>query len=458
MKRKQLNAVTIGLAWMASLAVVFILGILLAFAMHLGPREGAESQGDLSLDERDLVLTLERYSGDPVDIAAILSQTDKNSVPEQLEQAIRAILRTKDPELRGLAALRLVRGLPSRHVMSSIRLLQEMPSNPARDQVLRRFLETWAGEDGRSAIAFASSLESPRESQLAINAVLRGWSKERPADAWNWVIERAGNTRRAERWLEVILSNLGSFDRDTALMLLNKMPSKSFQTQMSLVVMKQILLSEPPREALNWLGELPRGTEGAAATYLAGRWAATEPAAAAEWLHDSFPEELDGLDGVILEWVYASPREAADWIWETFSGNDRRELMAAVAEEWIANDGPTPLARWLNDRNADRTLDGAIEALALATAEVDPATALVWAQSIIDEDTRGTLEIIIGREWIRVAPAEAEENLPLLLDSDTARAALLQPEPDYSEESGEPGDSVQGDIMIPMDEHFLPGQ
>jgi hypothetical protein len=455
MKRNQLNAVTIGVAWMASLGVVFVLGILLAFAMHLGPQEGAENQGDLTLDERDLVLTLERYTGESPDIAAVLSQTDKNEIPEQLEQAVRAILREKDPELRRLAALRLVRGLPSRHIMSSIRLLQETPSSPARDQVLRRFLETWAGEDGRSAIAFASSLESPRESQLAINAVLRGWSKERPADAWNWVIERAGNSRRAERWLEVILANLGSFDRETALMLLNKMPSKSFQTQMSLVVMKQILLSEPPREALNWLGELPRGTEGAAATFLAERWAASEPAAAAEWLHSSFPEETEGLDSVLLEWVYAQPREAADWVWETFSGNDRSALMEIVAEEWIANDGPTPLARWLNDHNADRSLDGAIEALALATAEVDPATALVWAQSIVDEDTRGMLEIMIGREWIRVSPSEAEENLPLLLDTETARAALLQPEPQYT---GEPGDSVDSDIIIPMDDNFLPSQ
>jgi hypothetical protein len=455
MKRNQLNAVTIGLAWLASLGVVFILGILLAFAMHLGPREGAESQGDLTLDERDLVLTLERYTGEPADIPAVLAQTDSNAIPEQVEQALRAILRERDPDLRRLAALRLVRGLPSRHVMSSIRFLQEIPSDPARDQVLRRFLESWASKDGRSAIAFASSLQSPRDSQLAINAVLRGWSTVRPADAWNWVIERAGNSRRAERWLEVILSNLGSFDRETALMLLNKMPSKSFQTQMSLVVMKQILLSEPPREALNWLGELPRGTEGAAATYLAERWASSEPAAAAEWLHDSFPAEIEGLDTVLREWVYASPRQAADWVWETFSGNDRHSLMDVVAEEWIANDGPTPLAQWLNNRGADQTLDGAVEALALATAEVDPATALVWAQSVIDPNTRSMLEILIGREWIRVSPDEAEENLPLLLESETARAALLEAEPVYEEE---PASSIQGDLAIPMDEHFLPSQ
>jgi hypothetical protein len=86
---------------------------------------------------------------------------------------------------------------------------------------------------------------------------------------------------------------------------------------------------------------------------------------------------------------------------------------------------------------------------------VDPATALVWAQSIIDTDTRGMLEILIGREWIRVSPQEAEENLPLLLESETARAALLEPEPAYEEE---PASSLQNDLVIPMDEHFLPSQ
>lgn len=427
MKRSKLNAVTLGLAWMASLGVVFILGILSAFAFHLGPGAGSEDQADLSLEQRELILVLERYAGKPVDVAAILAYPGTEAMPEQLDQGLRAILRENDPERRLLAAMRLADGLPPRRVMGCIRFLQAIPPDMARDQVLRRFIESWARTDGRSAIGFATSLEAPRESQLAISAALRGWSQSRPSEAWNWVIERAGNSRRAERWLEVIFANLGSSDREAALALLEKMPSRDFQTKMSLVVMEQILEAEPPREALSWLGALPAGTASAAAGLLAGQWAATEPAAAADWLHETFPYALDGFTTVLEEWVYVDPVAAADWVWQSFTGADRRDLIDFLAEEWLANYGPTPLAEWLNSRGADPSLDGAIEALALATASLDPATALVWAQSIMDPSARSMMEIRIGRQWIELSPAEAEENLPLLLDSESARAALLEP-------------------------------
>ena len=101
--------------------------------------------------------------------------------------------------------------------------------------------------------------------------------------------------------------------------------------------------------------------------------------------------------------------------------------MEIVADEWTANDGPSPLAQWLNTKGPDYSLDGAIEILALATASFDPATALVWAQSILDPDNRSMLEIVIGREWIRRAPDQAADNLPMLLESEAARAALLEP-------------------------------
>ena len=135
-----------------------------------------------------------------------------------------------------MAADGLVHGLPSRRVMACIRFLQEIPSSPGRNQVLGKFLEVWAEEDGRSAIIFATALGSLHERQLAIQSVLSGWSRKRPSDAWNWVIEGEGNSRRAERMLEIILATLGNSNRETALSLLDRMPQSEFQSRMSVVV------------------------------------------------------------------------------------------------------------------------------------------------------------------------------------------------------------------------------
>jgi len=428
MKPKNLSPVALGLAWMASLGVVFVLGILSAFTFHLGPGAGADEQGDLTLAERDLALTLERYTGQPADLARIKAVGAHEAVPPQLEQALRAILREPDREERHMAATRLVRGLPARRTVAAIRFLQEIPGGPARDQLWGRFLEAWAEQDGRSAIALATAIPDLRERQLATQEVLRGWSKRQPSEAWNWAVEHGGTTRRAERWLEIILSNLGAANRETAFALIGRLPDRGFQARMALVVMDQILQVEAPREALKWLGEAPAAGKPEVAAYVAEAWAMLEPEAAARWLRESFPREIEGLARVVGEWAYANPAEAADWVWESFSGAARRELLNTVAAEWLAQSGPAPLAEWLNARGPDSSLDGAIEALALATAQMDPATALIWAQSVVDPDARGMLEILIGRAWLRAEPASAGQSLPVLLASESARAVLLGPE------------------------------
>ncbi|NBD38486.1 MAG: hypothetical protein GVY10_07955 [Verrucomicrobia bacterium] len=415
----------LGLGWLVSLGVVFVLGILSAFAFHLDPEAGGGGNGGLSLEERDLMVTIERYTGERADIAALKSVAAGEGFPQQLEQTLRAVLRHPAREDREVAARRLVEGLPFRKRMACIKFLAELPAGPARDQVWGVFLEGWAREDGRSAMGFTSSLPELRERQAAISAVLRGWSRPQPAEAWNWVVEHAGSTRRAERWLEIILTNLGSKDRMTAFDLLQRIPDSDFQEEMALVVMEQILERERAPRALDWLGELPPGTQSAAAAFVAARWALTDPEAAAEYLREAYPRAEEGLGLVLREWVYQDARAAVNWTWEQFSGDGRAVMMDLLAEEWVANDGPTPLAQWLNQRGPDPSLDAAIEQLALATAEVEPATALVWAQSVSDPDERATLEIVIGRAWLQMAPSEAADSLPLLLESEEARSVLL---------------------------------
>ena len=447
MKRKQVNAVMLGLGWMATLGMVFILGILSAFAFHLGPGADSSSAGDLTMEQRELVLIIERYTGTPADIGGIMAVGSGDALTEQLENTLRAIMRSGDRDERAMDAERLARGLPSRKVMAAIKFLQEIPANPGRNQVLGQFLETWASEDGRRAVAFATSLQSISERELAIRAALRGWSKVKAADAWAWVIEQAGNSRRAKRWLEVVVSSLSAEDSSVAFQLLEQMGESDFRHRMAVVVMDRILQSLTPREAISWLGEFPASSTPYAAAYLAGSWATAEPEAAARWFRGAYPRDVGGLDEVLREWVYVDAESAAEWVWRNYTGEDRRQLMDVVSDEWIANDGPAALAGWLNSHGPDPTLDGAIARLALSTADFDPATALVWAQSVFDLDERSMLEILIGRQWIRTAPEEAASGLPLLLESESSRAALLEPveEVYYPEE----GAGETGEVLSP---------
>lgn len=398
MNRKQTNAVMLGLGWMASLGAVFVLGILSAFAIHLGPGATDEASSDLTLDQREMLLAVERYAGKPGNIAQIMAVGDGNELPEQLSQTLRGILREVDPDRRFRATQQLVAGLPSRRVMGSIKYLQEIPTGPGRDQVLDIFLESWARTDGRRAMAFAASLSSPSESALATRAVLGGWSQVRPVEAWDWIVQNAGGGVGGLRSMEVVISQISSTDRDTAFSLVDQVADPMIKDQLGGIVMSQILENTTPREAISWLSEFSPDAMQSALLELVIRWTASEPWAAADWVYNGFPPA------------------------------SRAYLMDAIAEEWIAYQGPGPLADWLNARSPDSSMDGAIRQLSVATAEVDPQTALGWAQFIQDPDERSVLEIMIGRLWIRLDPEAAAIGLPELLVSESARAALLEPE------------------------------
>lgn len=423
MKNKQVSAVMLGLGWMVSLGVVFVLGILSAFAFHLKPGASGDLIGDLSLPQRELALVLERYSGRPADLAAVFAVGD-DGVPEQLEQSLRAILRDPVPENRRLAALRMVEALPLRRRMAAIQLLQGIPRDAPRDQVLGAFMEGWGREDGRRALAFAVSLPAAEERDLVTRQALAGWSQSRPGDAWNWVVEIAGNPRRAERWLRVVLANVPYAQTSLAFELLDQAIDPGLQERLSVVVMDSLLKNGSPREALAWLGEFPEAGVGAAAAALVANWVSTEPLG------------------------------AADWVWSSFEGPLLRSLVDTVAETWVAYDGPAPLAQWINRNGPDAALDGAILQVAMATAALDPATALVWTHSITDSQERAVAELMVGRFWLDADPVGAAAALPEALRSPAARDALLEPVEEIyiPQPTAQPTDAVSESGLQPSED------
>lgn len=423
MKRGALTMVSLGLAWLLSLGGVFLLGMLLAFAVHLGPDAAPPEEGH-GIKERHLRLLMEELTGQPADMARLMAVGDPAEMVPQLEDALRAILRLRNPEEQVVAAYRMVACLPERRLLGSIRFLHELEAEPARDRVLGRFLEAWGGLDGRSAILFCSKLVGT-ERQQATAAVVRGWSRQEPVEAWNWVMERESNARLAQRWVSIILEDQARLNRSLAIELLDSLEPGEFQNRMGLLVFEQILQTELPDSALAWLGQLPSAVERMAYGRVALAMARTQPEVALEWLRQTSPADEASLLEILTDWAAARPEAAVAWAWEHVPGSSLARVMDVLAEIWLEVAGPAPLAEWLNQHGPGSPLDGAIEALALATLQVDPATALVWAQSVSEEEDRVMLEMVVGRHWMQRAPEEALETLPLLLQSPEAKAALL---------------------------------
>jgi hypothetical protein len=408
---------------MLSLGGVFLLGIFFAFALHLDPSSSAGATSG-NLKQRNLSLLMEELTGEPADLAAIFQVGDDEGLIGQVEAALRAILRLRSPEEQMVAAYRMVSSLPDRRITGAIRFLLELEPEPARDRVLGRFLEAWGGMDGRSAIFFGSKLKGS-ERQQAMAAAVRGWSRVDAVEAWNWVMERETNTRLAHRWVSIILEDQAVLNRSMAMDLLERLDAGSFQNRMGLLVFEQILQTELPETALSWLGQLPLGSKQAAYGSLALAMARNNPQEALRWLSESAPGEEAVIRSILADWAADRPELAVNWAWEHIEGALLADIMEELADIWMELEGPAPLADWLNANGPGPELDGAIEALAMTTLEMDPATALVWAQSVSFEEDRVLLEMVIGRQWIQRAPDEAMENLPFLLQSDEARATLI---------------------------------
>lgn len=413
---------------MLSLAMVFVLGILSAFAFHRAPEENGVS-GENAAD-RALAFALRELTGRPADLAAIKSVGVRDAAPPQLLQALDALIAERPGVRQEFLLSALVGGLPPRSVTASVQHTSNLPPSSGQEIVHDALLARWGTLDGRSAMGYATTRLSPERREAGIEAVLRGWAKSAPEDAWAWAAGTEASAGVAAARLRAVLESGGARDLEAALRRVGTVEPPERQILLMREVTEWLVFEMGGERALPWLAVMDEdGLPLEIIDLFARRWAASDPGGAVAWAMELDPDSQSVvLPGILPLWVAEDPETAATWAYASPPGDVRADIVEIILTDWIRADGLGPPARWLTRQERHPDLDPSFERISAALMDVDPRMSIAWAQSIMDNTRRLAASAVISRRWLIADPVAALPVVSEVLPGDIFNSLLADPD------------------------------
>lgn len=413
---------------MISLGMVFVLGILSAFAFHRAPEENGVS-GENAAD-RALAFALRELTGQPADLAAVKSVGVRDAAPPQLLQALDALIAERPGVRREFLLSSLVNGLPPRPVTASVQHVGALSPSSGQLSVHDALLARWGTIDGRSAMGYATTRLAAERREAGIEAVLRGWATSAPEDAWAWAANTEASPAVAAARLRAVLESGGSRDLESALRRVGAVAPPERQILLMREVTEWLVFEMGGERALPWLAIMDEdGLPLEIIDLFARRWAATDPGGAVAWAMELDPDSQSVvLPGILPLWVADDPETAATWAYASPPGDVRADIVEIILTDWIRADGLGPPARWLARQERHPDLDPSFERISAALMDVDPQMAIAWAQSIMNETRRLAASAVISRRWLSADPASALPVVSEILPGDILSSLLADPD------------------------------
>lgn len=228
-------------------------------------------------------------------------------------------------------------------------LLRALPSRFHGTYVGNLLLARWAAQNRDGALQWLSGQSKP--TLFEVNAVVKNWSVQ-DTDG----LERYVDDLAPSPWKNLVLESTGrdalsNSDPELAFSLLQGMADSPAKTPLLANAVQQWAQWDP-RSAVEEINKLP---DPAARERLilavASGYALVNPAAAADWIRQSFPEgaTLDrGLAGVMQAWTSAgNPASAAEWASKLPAGPTRDHAIKELIVAWNQESSAT-LQNWLS--------------------------------------------------------------------------------------------------------------
>lgn len=284
------------------------------------------------------------------------------------------------------------------------------PADPAEEAALLRALTRLAATDPARALALARSAPTPRQRELYLQAVLRGWAGQAPRDAADWVVAKVPPSERRVA-VEALVQGALS-DPDSALATLDHIraadPLLAGDHGNTLVaelvnlgrfdLATRYAASGPPEHRAWWL----------ATAY--GRWAQYAPrdALASLSAHQDPAVREAAAQGLIAGWAASDPAGLVASANEIPDGPLRLSALNDGLRQWVHLD-PGAASRWMESIDPAPELDPGAAALATTPALVArrPDVAAGWAESITDPGLRADTLLDFVRLWAESDPSAA---------------------------------------------------
>ena len=233
-------------------------------------------------------------------------------------------------------------------------------------------LSGWATVDGAGAANYVNSIEDERQQRIAAAGVVSGMMVNGVDEAMNYI------------------SSIPTGEEGNR--------ARSFYTSM----VASEMLEQGLDSAKDWVDSI-RDPElrGGALSRVAESAVREDLESAVEWVTQYAGDEsaTRALGRIANEWAEDDPQAALQWA-DTLPDAARADAYGQAFREWTRED-PTAAGEYLGNMPESTARDSAVETYASSVAWREPETAIQWAETISDAETRTETLTNVARAWVR---------------------------------------------------------
>ncbi len=346
---------------------------------------------------------------------------DKPLTIKQLISKAKAMMR--NGSMQNPSAMMKVMGLLDKirpeDVQQALAEAESITEPQQKAMIYMALLGKWAESDGPAAMQFAEEHTKSlgMMSQIGKMSVAAAWAEKDPEAVWQWYKKQSdkdsgGPLGGGSMVLMSLFSNLAANDPDTAFNRLEEIDGPSRQMAMAGMFQSAMFDDEKRQQLLKKVDALPEEHERKQAKQMMlSQWVMLAPEEALTWVKTqpvADQHELRDTVGSML--MMSDPRKGASFLLEGATDEEKSKRYSSIIGQW-ANLDTNAAGTWLREQPPGPHLDAAKQTFVQTAAQKDPESALAWAGTITNPETREASTQTAYTLWKKKDPAAAEQAL-----------------------------------------------
>ncbi|MGI9243776.1 MAG: sigma-70 family RNA polymerase sigma factor [Verrucomicrobiales bacterium] len=300
---------------------------------------------------------------------------------------------------KSAAALGFLIQIDPKQMPEAMAIALERPVDRGRSLLVKNLLAYWAENDPRSAMAWAASKAAGVHRADLAEGLMTAWAASNPDAALGLSTKSSSGGFPAlavdESAIATVFRSMAASDPKRAIARLALLRDQKIAPALRGIF--DSVDSDEEREAIMPLiAKIQReDTRIQAHRAMVEHWARRDAIAAAAYVDKAEPAWVRTrlIDSLCFTWLQQDPQPAAEWWVERAPGPD---TLVKIINVWAQQD-PNAAGRWLGEKPRGPASDAARMTFARQVADRDEESALVWADTVSDEEMReGTIDHIFS--------------------------------------------------------------
>jgi RNA polymerase sigma factor (sigma-70 family) len=329
-------------------------------------------------------------------IASAASATDADA--DAIAEAARILRGGAQDVSSTTQALGVLGRIDGRRIPEALQAVSRVDDEAAQALIYKYLIGRWAEAEPWQALRYVQETLPLQCRTGVFEGVLTAWAGNDPESALAWFEKSRGSAPPPlrESLLATIFRGLGTRDLGAATAQLSWLRTENERGQ-ALRGLLEAVRTDDQRGLLLRKAESIEDEEARRQVRRAvvEHWVQQDAAAAAAFVETAEPahERVGLMDSLGLAWLQTEPARAADW-WVTHAPGP--QTLIKIMNVWAHND-PNAAGEWLGRLPAGPESDPARMTFARQVSDLDPESALRWAETISEAALReSTIDHVFG--------------------------------------------------------------